>query len=362
MTVAYVPYDPAALRREKVPVDDESDQGVLRRPRSPTTRHPSVRACSRSSSWSRRTPTTPQKAAIRTKAEGVLAEARGGRPSSPRSRKQALRRLLSTEDGAAISASSSAGKLEAPLDDAAFALDAGPGERRSSRAPRGLHIIKVEEKHAGRHRSRSPTCARRSCATLRERGADDAARERAQRRPREGARAARALDELADGPRAQGARPRRRSRAASRSPASSAPELVDDRVRRSSPARSMRSSDVEPPYYPLQGDREDGERDPAARRGARRHRRDPARRQGEGGGARRRRGDPRAARKTGGVAGARRRARRPRATPSTRPGPFGAHRGDPEARRRARSRTSSSRSRRRRRSRQASTSLRTPRS
>lgn len=134
------------------------------------------------------------KAAIRATAEGVLAQAKGGGDFAALAREHSGDPL--TKDAGGDLGFVERGKLEAAVDDAAFALDAGKVSDLLD-TTRGLVIVKVEEKQST---GTQPLAEVRDAIVraLRESGADQAARDAVDAdlaRARQGA----SLDELASG-------------------------------------------------------------------------------------------------------------------------------------------------------------------
>src|SRR6185369_16083266 len=87
------------------------------------------------------------KAAIRTKAEGVLAQAKSGGDFAALARDNSGDPL--TKDAGGDLGFVERGKLEAPVEDAAFALDAGQVSDLVE-TTRGFVIVKVDEKQSSR--------------------------------------------------------------------------------------------------------------------------------------------------------------------------------------------------------------------
>jgi len=110
--------------------------------------------------------------AIRTKAEGILAQAKEGKDFAVLARENSDDPL--TKESGGDLGFVERGKLEDSLDQAAFALDAGQVSAIVE-STRGLSILKVDEKQAGTARPLEEV-REEILRELRKRGADDAAR------------------------------------------------------------------------------------------------------------------------------------------------------------------------------------------
>ena len=190
VTVTYVPYTPTAFEAA-VPVSDQSIAAYYESHQSDYETSEKIHARQILVA----VPADADDAArseLRTKAEGVLAEARTGSDFAA---------LARTHSGDPLSAGAGGdlglverGTLETPLEDAAFALEPGQVSDLVESA-RGFYILKVDEKQARTVRP-LPEVRDEIVQTLRERGSDQAARDALTAdlvRAREGA----ALDDLA---------------------------------------------------------------------------------------------------------------------------------------------------------------------
>jgi len=189
-TIAYVNYDPEKLAAS-IPVSDdvikqyyESHDSDYETPAKLRLRHilfvvpPNV--------------DDDAKAALRSKAEGVLAEARGGADFAALASEHS-EDPLSKEGGGDLGFVEK-GKLETPVEDAAFGAEAGaiPDLVESSR---GFHVLKVEEVQPESVRPLADV-REEIVRAVQERGADDAART-ALAEDLERARGGASLEELA---------------------------------------------------------------------------------------------------------------------------------------------------------------------